>query len=250
MSNQGTQIIVLTPVKNEDWILKEFLAATSRFADCIIVADQNSSDRSASICGDFEKVVLIKNDSPDFNESERQKILIDKARALFPNDKRILLGLDADEIVAFDSLERIHAWDRIKSLAPGTTLFFEKPDLLPGIAECIRWRTGYFPVGYVDDGAPHSPKEIHSRRIPKNENGKNEYIDEIKFLHFAISRNRVQSAKMRYYSVIENIRKTSPLYLRRKIYRSFFNPLRYGPEENFETVPAEWIDGWLKAGIA
>src|SRR5579859_3700235 len=124
MNHQEAQIIVLTPVKNEDWILKEFLAATSRFADCIIVADQNSNDRSPFICKDFEKVVLIKNDSRDFNESERQKILIDKARALFPNNKRILLGLDADEIVAYDGLAKIQAWERIKSLPPGTTLFF------------------------------------------------------------------------------------------------------------------------------
>ena len=239
------KIIVLTPVKNEDWILSEFLTCASLFADCIIVADQNSNDESLKICKRFSKVVVINNKDTTYSESERQKMLITKARELFPNDKRILFGLDADEIVSFDSIQMHKAWREIKLQPPGTTFFFEKPDILPGVSECVRWRTSYFPIGYVDDGILHNPKEIHSRRIPNNETGKNVQIDEIKFLHFAISRNRVQSAKMRYYSVIENVKKTSPVYIRRKVYKCYFDPYKYYPHSNFETIPTEWIDGWM-----
>ena len=42
------KIIVVTPIKNEDWILDRFLSVTSQFADLIIIADQNSTDKSMS----------------------------------------------------------------------------------------------------------------------------------------------------------------------------------------------------------
>lgn len=38
------QIIVVTPIKNEDWILDRFLSTTSLWADNIIIADQCSTD--------------------------------------------------------------------------------------------------------------------------------------------------------------------------------------------------------------
>jgi hypothetical protein len=42
------KIIGVTPVKNEEWLLERFLAVTSRFADHINVADQQSTDGSRS----------------------------------------------------------------------------------------------------------------------------------------------------------------------------------------------------------
>ena len=36
--------VVMTPVRNEAWVLKAFLEATSLWADYIIVADQMSTD--------------------------------------------------------------------------------------------------------------------------------------------------------------------------------------------------------------
>lgn len=240
----NSKIIVITPVKNEDWILKQFLKATSQFADVILVADQNSTDQSREICREFKKVILISNEDVFFNEANRQKLLISKARELFPDCNRILFGLDADEIITFDSLKKSNLWQEIRQYEKGTTLYFEKPDILPGIAECVRWRRNYFPIGYIDDGIEHSPKEIHSRRVPSNPNGKAIYVDEVKFMHFAISRNKVQSAKTRYYSVIENIKSTKPAYLRRYMYKSYFDPRREYPKENFETIRKDWIEGW------
>ena len=40
------KLIVITPVKNESWILEKFLTFTSLWADYIIIADQNSTDNS------------------------------------------------------------------------------------------------------------------------------------------------------------------------------------------------------------
>ena len=49
------KIVVVTQVKNEEWILERFLALTSRFADAIVVADQRSTDRSREIYAQFSK---------------------------------------------------------------------------------------------------------------------------------------------------------------------------------------------------
>ena len=69
MMNQTPKIVVITPVKNEAWILDRFLAVTSQFADCIIIADQNSTDESKDICKKYPKVIVIDNKSTKYDES-------------------------------------------------------------------------------------------------------------------------------------------------------------------------------------
>ncbi len=243
------KLIVLTPVKNEDWILGQFLEITSLFADDIIVADQNSTDASRDICHKFPKVHLINNNSIEFNEAERQSLLIETARELFPHNKRILLALDADEIFSASSLYQTDAWEKIKSLEEGTTLYFEKPDVLPGTTECVRYRDNYFALGYIDDRVKHSPVPIHSKRIPGNSKQRAVWINNIKILHFAHARKNVQSSKLRYYSALENIKKINPVYLRRRLYSCFYNESKFYHNRKFEEIPAEWIDHWNDAGI-
>ena len=100
------KIVVLTPVRNEGWILERFLAAMSCVADLIVIADQNSTDESVPIARKFGKVHLMPNKSESFNEAERQVMLIRKARELEAGPK-ILLALDADEILAANATEKI-----------------------------------------------------------------------------------------------------------------------------------------------
>lgn len=90
--------IVLTPTKNEEWIIELFLKITSLFADHIIIADQFSTDKTVEIAKKFPKVIIIENDNTEYDEQYRQKLLIDKARSLFPGNN-LLLALDADEII-------------------------------------------------------------------------------------------------------------------------------------------------------
>lgn len=90
------KIVVLTPVRNEKWVLDCFLLAASQFADHIIILDQMSVDGSREIARRYEKVILIDNPSEDFNERERQEMLLREARKLGENN--VLIALDADEI--------------------------------------------------------------------------------------------------------------------------------------------------------
>jgi glycosyltransferase involved in cell wall biosynthesis len=68
MIQTSPKIVVLTPIKNEEWILERFLSVTSQFADLIIIADQNSTDSSRNICQKYPKVKLIENKSDQYDE--------------------------------------------------------------------------------------------------------------------------------------------------------------------------------------
>ena len=50
--------VVMTPVRNEAWVLRAFLEATSLWADYIIIADQMSTDGSREIAGNSPTRVL------------------------------------------------------------------------------------------------------------------------------------------------------------------------------------------------
>jgi hypothetical protein len=115
-----------------------------------------------------ENVTLIQNSWRLLQvKTERQPLLISKARKLWPGPK-ILLGLDADETLAANAIHGID-WQTMLSADPGTILLFEKPDLLPGLDKCIMYPDkSPMPLGFVDDGfTTHSPLQIHSPRVPQ-----------------------------------------------------------------------------------
>jgi glycosyltransferase involved in cell wall biosynthesis len=245
MMNQTPKIVVITPVKNEAWILDRFLAVTSQFADCIIIADQNSTDASPMICKNYPKVILIQNESEQFNEAERQILLIQKARELVPEHK-ILLALDADEILAASATKTL-GWQSMLKTRPGTVLCFEKPDLYLTPNQCVRHDISW-PIGYVDDGIEHKPTQIHSIRIPVPDYGHRLYIHDVKIVHYSMIRPGNQASKFRFYSVVENILSTGFVLTRRKKYDS--NKLFMGYSKlQLSPSPSEWFTAWEELGI-
>jgi glycosyltransferase involved in cell wall biosynthesis len=238
------KIIVLTPVKNEEWILDRYLKACSLFADHIIIADQNSTDQSARIANKYEKVILIKNESTSFNEADRQRMLINKARELFGTG-HFLLGLDADEIITADSLNA-PGWKKINDATPGTVFHFERPTLYFNPNQSIRYYKG-FPMGYKDDGTEHKPVAIHSTRVPSPKYATQVFVDDIKFLHLCLVRKNVTFSKLRYYCILENIKNVNTLRVRRKIYS------KYKPADcvdgDLEITNPLWIKGYNEIGL-
>lgn len=238
------KIVVVTPVRNEEWILERFLAVTSHFADHIVVADQGSTDRSREICGRFSKVMLVENLSPDYDEGARQSLLLASARKRTPGP-RLILALDADEILAADGADP-SAWEQLRTAPDGTAFQFEKPDLLPGLRFCRRGPCN-FPLGFADDGTAANGKTIHSPRIPLRPGQAIVAVPKVKFLHFALVRSHEYRARQRYYAAIENLRGTKPLLQR----LAYYSPQVYERElyRNLEAVPPEWLDGWRRKGI-
>ena len=238
------KVIVLTPVRNEDWILDQFLNICSLFADHIIIADQNSTDRSLEICSKYNKVILIKNDNSNFNEAQRQQILIAKARELFGLGN-FLLALDADEIISANSINA-SGWQIIKQAALGTVFFFDKPTPFFQSSKALRYKEG-FPLGFKDDGSEHQPTFIHSNRIPVPKHSTHILIKDILFLHLCFARPNIQFSKNRFYCVLENINKSSVLRLRQLVYG------RYNLKEYIhgasEPINPLWFDRYEKMGI-
>ncbi|WP_071341153.1 glycosyltransferase family 2 protein [Maribacter sp. 1_2014MBL_MicDiv] len=242
-----TKIVVLTPIKNEEWILDTFLKTTSSFADHILLADQNSDDNSLTIVKKYPKVDVIQNNSKKFNEAERQKLLINTARQKYGNNN-ILLAIDSDEIITYNSLES-QEWDTIKNSELGTVLYFEKPTFFNGINKVIRYEThGGWPLGFVDNGDEHNPEFIHSTRIPINPTSPKLFLKEIKFLHCNLLSLPRQRSKVRYYCILERLAKTKPWYHRLMMYRHNYDYAKH-EGDGLMSSTKDWTDGWLDKGI-
>lgn len=240
------KIIVLTPVKNEEWILDTFLKTSSAFADHIILADQQSTDRTAEIAAAFPKVLLIGNDSGSYDESSRQSLLIRTARERFGTG-HILLAIDADEIISYDSLHS-EEWESIRAAAPGTVLFFEKPTFYRNLEQVIRYKSsGGWPLGYVDDGAEHQPSMIHSTRVPFRDSSPRLYLRDIKFMHCNLLSMQRQRSKIRYYCLLEATARTRPWHRRIRHYYRHYDYLTEG--DGLDRACSVWTEGWARRGI-
>lgn len=237
-------IVVMTPLKNDAWILRRFLEVTSTFADHILIADQGSTDGGLEICAQFPKVTVLDNSASDYDEASRQQMLIAAARERFPLP-RILLALDSDEILAADAPDSA-GWQTMLNAAPGTVLLFEKPNLYLS-PERVERAPLDFPGGFVDDGvAIHSATRVHSPRVPMPPDAPRLSLGDVKILHYALTRPQAQKAKIRMYVVMENLMGTKSLYTRRRYYWRNKVLSAKGP---VEPTPREWFTQWEARGI-
>lgn len=195
------KIICLTPIRNEAWILDRFLKSASMWADHIIIADQMSTDGSREIAKRYLKVTLIDNPSEEFNEPERQRLLIKKAREI--EGQRLLITLDADEIFSPDIFSS-NDWHKIVSSEAGTIIEFQLANLAPDLKRM--WYGAYEPLGYMDDNYEHTGNnKIHSGRIPYSEDHIKLKIKSIKIIHLQYTNWRRMESKHRWYQCYERI---------------------------------------------
>lgn len=237
------KIICLTPVKNESWILENFLLATSLWADHIIIADQFSDDDSREIAKKFDKVILIKNPSVTFNEPERQKLLIEAARKI--EGPRLLITLDADEFLTanfHDSDE----WNFIMHAPPGSVIRFRWINLKPDLARYWTPDT-YYPWGFMDDGSEHSGSIIHSTRIPMPSDHIMIDLKEIKVLHYQYADWERMVSKHRWYQCWEVLNR--PKRTAFQTYWQYHHMYEVSDAELLE-VKEEWFDYYLANNIA
>lgn len=236
------KIICLTPVKNESWILEKFLSATSLWADHIIIADQFSDDDSREIARRFEKVILINNPSVEFNEPERQRLLIEAARKI--EGPRLLITLDADEFLTanyHDSDE----WDFIMQAPPGTVISFRWVNLKPDFTKY--WSPDrHFPWGFIDDGSEHTGAVIHSTRIPMPINAMKIDLEEIKVLHYQYTDWERMASKHRWYQCWEVLNR--PKRSAFDIYRQYHHMYEVKDSDLFD-VKTEWFVYYLVNNI-
>lgn len=203
---ERTKIVCLTPIKNEDWILDTFLKATSLWADYIVIADQNSTDKSKEIAQRFEKVIYVKNEGGKYDELSRQELLLNEARKI--EGKKLLIALDADEF--FTNVDiTTPSWQTMLNAEEGTVFSFNwlhiSPDFTRAKKSNFDFPWGAF--GFIDDGSKHSGRNIHSPRIPIPEKCTNICIKDNWVLHYNLISEERLNSKNRWYMVHETINK-------------------------------------------
>ena len=257
--------IVMTPTRNEAWVIRAFLESTTRWADYVIICDQFSTDGTREIVADFAlhkedvihktshithrhkaEVILIDNPNTEFNEAERQRILVAKAREVAAGRDTLLWGLDADEILAANAFETAD-WQKIMHSKPGAVFWFHWAQLTHDKQHYYNNRDPY-PWLFHDDGVePHGNyvREMHSMRIPYPlDEHDMSYVEDFRVLHLGPAPlNRVR-AKERFYMFVDWQVNHRPPYT---MGRNYIGSNAY-PAEQFN-LPEEWIytkekDGW------
>lgn len=261
--------IVMTPTRNEAWVIRAFMESTTRWADYVIICDQFSTDGTREIVAEYAarngdainddallndandehrraQVILIDNPDTEFNEAERQRILVAKAREVSAGRDTLLWGLDADEILAANAFET-EDWQKIIHSKPGAVFWFHWAQLTYDKKHYYNNRDP-FPWLFHDDGIePHGNwvREMHSMRIPypKDEHDMT-YVKDFRILHLGPAPlNRVR-AKERFYMFVDWQVNHRPPYT---LGRQYIGSNAY-PKEQYN-LPNEWIytkqnNGW------
>lgn len=194
-------LVVLTPVRNEAWILHAFLKATSLWADYIIIADQMSTDGSREIYPQYEKVILVDNPREEMHQARTRRLLFDAAQKI--KGDKILFALDADEFLSGD-FKNTFGWNTILNSAPGDVFCFRWMNLLPGSSTYTSFQPYYWAAHVNDDfmNGEFPDNHIHEWRLPWPKQVDHEYIiDDISFIHFARVNVQRQINKEIFYQV-------------------------------------------------
>lgn len=243
MSAPGRQLICLTPVANEAWILDRFLACASLWANHIILADHGSTDETRAIASRYSKVRLIANSDPSFSEARRQQLLLAAGREI-PGEK-IFFALDADECLSgtfFQSPD----WDRVLNAPRGSLFHGALINLLPGLQHA--WLAPLKHVIFVDDGTPHVGRNIHSPRLPLSPAVSAQTLNGLAVLHYQYTDWTRMESKHAWYQCYEILRTDwHPV----ELYRKYHHMYRFAKRPSL-TVPfdPEWVSMYEKQGIS
>ncbi|MDO4190918.1 MAG: glycosyltransferase family 2 protein [Bacteroidales bacterium] len=252
------KIIVLTPVRNEAWILRAFLTATSLWADHIIIADQMSDDGSRDIYKDFPKVTLIDNNRKEMHQAATRRLLFEEAHRMLGNNDAILLALDADEILCGDFLHS-KAWQTILNSQPNDTFCWRWMYLKGG--DPTQYSTSNLQYWYWGVHVSESfwqgmfpDNFIHEWRLPWPDECTKEktlMLDDLFSIHFAHMNVARSENKIRFYQVSSlhgRINNETRKYTSYALYRQYhgsgnaeYAPL---PDNAFSYYQQHNIDLW------
>lgn len=238
--------IVLTPVRNEAWVLRAFLEATSLWADYIIIADQMSTDGSREIAREYPKVILIDNDLKEMHQAATRRLLFEEARKI--EGDKILFTIDADEFLSGDFVNT-EDWQKIINSRPDdsfcwrwmnlkegdATHFFVGPHFYWAVHESESLWDGEFPDNSIHEWRlPWSPKADKSHEF---------MLDDFYSIHLAWVNLRRQRNKERFYQVstTNNNSSMSCITLSR-----YYHGEKY---RSFEKVPCDAYDFYKNNNI-
>ncbi len=184
-------IIVVTPIRNEAWVLDAYLTCTSSWADFIILADQHSDDGSREIALKYPKVILIDNDLVEMNQAATRRRLFQEADKI--EGDKIVMALDADEFLT-EGFESSEGWRRIMNSKPNEIFCFQWLNLYGDYCHVVP-NTGFMEWGCHFDTEMSIAEEysrcenraVHEMRIPCLPKSRSNYVfvEDIRFVHLA-----------------------------------------------------------------
>jgi hypothetical protein len=220
--------------------MRTHLEAACRWADVVILGDQGSTDATRSIAAKFgEQVKVIHNPGTEYDEGERQRIVFDAARQMFPGEPKILMAIDADEILSANYMTS-GEWDEIRRLPPGSGIYAEWVNLDPGFETWFPYG-GPILIGVVDDGMiGHSAGKYHVPRLVQNPNSPRYHFKKTRLLHYQYVDAERSASKNRSYQVQEWIdNPTRPIRLFRR-----FNATLATNASMHLPIAREWVEGF------
>lgn len=245
--------IVMTPTRNEAWVIRAFLECNGLWADYIIIADQMSTDGTREIIQEYSRgmydvsmydvcphraeVILIDNKNPEFNEAERQSMLVAKAREVAAGRDTLLWGLDADEILPANWQETEDGKKILNSLK-GDVFWFRWANIAN---DKIHYGEGeYQPWLFHDNGVePHGNyvRNMHSMRIPyPKEEKQMYYVKDFHVLHCGFMSPNRTAAKNRFYQFVDwEMNKRNSIILGRTYYGHYRENIWYDKSHDLET---------------
>ena len=246
MEKKSPLLIVLTPVRNEAWVLRAFLEATSLWADYIIIADQMSTDGSREIAKSFPKVILIENDRQEMHQAATRRLLFEASRKI--TGDKILFTLDADEFLSGDFIHT-EDWQKILNSEPNDAFCWRWMNLKKGDAHFYSTAPSfYWAVHESEDmwNGEFPDYFIHEWRLPWPPNARKYDIDGFCSIHLARMNPRRQQNKERFYQVATLA--CRPTANPVKLYRQYHEEenLVYfpTPENAFSFYEQNGIDVW------
>ncbi len=194
------KIIVLSSIRNEDWIIEPFLRTVTTFADDVVILDQSDENNEIKLKSIFPKLIYLRNTTKSLNEQYRQEKLIKEARRISNN--AILIMLDADEFFN----EKFYSYKfqaRLQELEPGYGMRFKMLNVYSNFEKA--WQVQMNPIIYVDDGAPFVyNRKIHNYRLPFQSNRIKE-VSDVAVYHFQFLDWARMLSKHRWYQAVEKI---------------------------------------------
>lgn len=200
-------IIVITPVRNEAWVLDAFLTCTSSWADYIVLADQHSTDGSREIAAKYEKVVIVENDLPEMNQAAARLLLFREVDKI--EGDKIVFALDADEFLS-EGFEKTEGWQRIINSKPNEIFCFKWLNLYGDYGHALpetgfmEWACHFEPeMSIAEEYDRCERRAVHEMRVPCLSTEVASYVEifDIKFVHLANLNLRRQKNKFDFYQV-------------------------------------------------
>lgn len=238
------QLIVLTPVLNEAWVLKAFLTATSLWADRIIIADQMSTDGSRELYKQYPKVTVVDNPREKMHQAATRRLLFEEAKKI--EGDKILFALDADEFLSGNFTET-EGWKTILNSEPGDVFEFRWMNLSADASKYSTWQPYYW-AAHLDEEllkGTFPDNFIHEWRLPWPKKVNHEHvIEDISFIHFARVNVARQRNKERFYQIsqVTPLEKFSGVKLYRQYHPRLIETLYDMQKDAYTYYEAKGVD--------